>query len=357
MENNNAIKALIQNQGPLDLARFMNEALMNPEFGYYQKQTVFGSEGDFTTAPEISQIFGELVGVWCAAVWLTHYYGQKVCLVELGPGRATLMQDVLRGTAHIKDFHQHIEIHLVETSAQLRQQQQQALADFPGTIEWHHDVATLPKKTSLIIANEFFDALPIHQYQKRDNKWFETHVNVIDDALAFTLNPANISTLLETEHGACPEGGFVEISVASQNVMNAISTHIGIHGGAAIIIDYGYAKKNYANTFQAVLNHQYHHPLEKIGMADLTAHVDFESLHQIATTSGLNVSPITGQGEFLQKMGIALRVEALLKRATDSQKELIISAAKRLTSDDEMGTLFKTLMLTHKQITNPIDTV
>jgi NADH dehydrogenase [ubiquinone] 1 alpha subcomplex assembly factor 7 len=337
----------IKSKGAITVEEYMRLALMHPEYGYYQKQQAIGAAGDFITAPEITQIFGEMVGIWAAEQWIK--MGKPKCaLVELGPGRGTLMKDLLRATKHIAEFQDSIEVHLIEASLSMRAQQQQTLAGERVNIHWSEHVENLPDKPMLVIANEFFDALPIRQFKKIEKKWFERHVvwNEQKSMLEFTLTP--IGNLLNHPLPNPPPSrewaNFIEINESSQVVMQALSTHVARNGGAMLIIDYGYEGGSVKDTLQAVKNHLYANILETPGEADITAHVDFDQLASIATTTGLNVQPIITQRDFLISHGAEIRAEQLCKALDGVQKKSIIDGLSRLTSPEQMGTLFKVLI-------------
>lgn len=334
------LKKLIYQQGPISIARFMSEALMHPQYGYYQKQQPFGREGDFTTAPEISQMFGEMVGIWVASIWQQMGEPQQVGLVEIGPGRGTLMKDLLRSSKNISGFHEALHVHLVEQSVQLTQAQQEVLKDAHPDISWHQEFGEIKDGPAIVVANELFDALPIYQYVKTTEGFKEKVVALDEEKLVFALAP--MEEQLPDE--VLPEGTVVEVSPASIGLMQQIAARIKAHGGAGLFIDYGYEMPAYGDTLQALKKHQYHPVLEDVGEADLTAHVNFTALAQAAKAEGLQAE-IMEQRRFLEQMGIAVRAEMLAQKATAEQQDGIQSALKRLTGKDEMGRLFKVLMV------------
>jgi NADH dehydrogenase [ubiquinone] 1 alpha subcomplex assembly factor 7 len=342
------IKNLIAKNGAISIAQFMEEALANPQYGYYQKQDPFGKAGDFVTAPEISQIFGEMIGIWVASVWQS-MGSIPIALAELGPGRGTLMQDLLRGTKHIPGFHRNIKVHMVETSPTLQQIQKEKLGFTGVEIKWHKDISSLPDIPTIIIANEFFDALPIHQYIETENGWSEKLVGIQNDKLAFMLSSDN----LELGHDA-QIGAVLETSPVTINIVEQLSKHIASYGGAMMVVDYGYAHCGYKDTLQSVKNHQYHDILEDVGNADITAHVDFSSIAETAKKSGINASDVITQNALLLALGIEIRKQALLKNASEKQKDDIISATDRLINPDAMGTLFKAITLYNKNLPLPV---
>jgi NADH dehydrogenase [ubiquinone] 1 alpha subcomplex assembly factor 7 len=336
------LRQKIAAEGDLSIADYMAIALGHPEHGYYQKQDPFGARGDFITAPEISQIFGEMIGVWCGEVW-RQMGGGALSLVELGPGRGTLMADLLRATKKFPDFHDSITIHMVETSPVLANAQYMRLRYEHPRIEWLDSVEQLPDNKLLVIANEFFDALPVKQFIATEDGVHERRIgwNEKENEFCFTLGSKGLQ-LAKSGHNI-PIGTIMEQSPASRNVMRTLASHIAEHGGAALVIDYGYLGEAHHNTLQAVKSHMFHPVLKDPGDADITAHVDFTTLMDIASDNGGTVFGLANQGEFLTRMGADLRCEMLLRQATAEQKEPIASGLKRLVSPQEMGELFKVM--------------
>lgn len=342
------LKQQIAHHGPISLAALMAEALGHPVYGYYRAQDPFGSQGDFITSPEISQLFGEMIGIWCAYSWQQMGCLENVALVELGPGRGTLMKDILRATQHVPNFHQNISVHMVETSAALSAQQQTNLAGCHPRIHWHHQVSSLPECPLVVIANEFFDALPIHQYVYTPRGWHERMVGLHPDtgALQFTLVPSVAPVAITP----LAEGQMIEKSPVSEAIMGMIAEKIAMHRGVALVIDYGYdhaaSPHIHVDTLQAVKQHRYHPVLDRLGEADITAHVDFLALKNKAATYGLPSYGAVSQGYFLKAMGLELRAAKLAEKASPSQQPMIWKAVDRLTAPDTMGELFKVIAIT-----------
>jgi len=334
----------IRTEGALSVADYMSLALAHPQVGYYATRDPFGGSGDFITAPEISQVFGELLGLWCAERWQAMGEPQRVLLVELGPGRGTLMADALRAAQLLPAFRAAIEVHLVETSPYLRQRQKDALQDVDVT--WHSELASLPEAPLLLLANEFFDALPIRQYQKTSSGWAERLIGLNEDgeSLRWGLGPVLPPVLpLPAE---APPGAIAEVSSASTALVRDIARHLGQHDGAALIIDYGYSEPALGDTFQAVQQHRPVPPLHTPGDADLTAHVDFPALAAAAASAGARPHGPVEQGTLLKALGIRERTEQLAAAATPPQRRQLLAALDRLTSPAQMGRLFKALALT-----------
>ena len=343
------IKESIFENGPMSIADYMVLALTQPEYGYYMRKDPFGVQGDFTTAPEISQIFGELVGAWLVTQWVM--MGKpNAALAEIGPGRGTLMADILRATSKVKGFHDAISVHLMELSPTLRQKQWTTLAGKHPDITWHMGFAEIPAKPLLLVANEFFDALPIRQYMHEADGWKERKIGLDKQgALEFVLEPAAPPEGLE--HEPISENIY-EYSDAARAMAFVMANRISIHGGSALIIDYGYAHGN-GDTLQAVRNHRHHEVLEEPGTADLTAHVDFETITHAAAIGGCTVYGPVGQGFFLNRLGALERCAVLCEKATEKQKEALTSGITRLTAAEQMGTLFKVLCITHPTLPKP----
>ncbi len=261
--------------GPITLAEFMAEALSHPQHGYYSTRDPFGSAGDFTTAPEISQMFGELLGLWLAQSWLDQGAPARFTLAELGPGRGTLMADMLRATARVPGFLHAADVHLVETSPTLRAKQREMLAGHD--IAWLDRASDLPGTPLFLLANEFFDALPIRQFVRDAKGWRERQVGVNDGRLVFGLStPAPIAALHHRLDDTRP-GDIVETCQAATAIASEIGQRIARYGGAALIADYG-GWRSLGDTFQALRHHRPEDPLSNPGQADLTAHVDFQAL-------------------------------------------------------------------------------
>lgn len=338
------IAGLIEALGPISVSEYMALCLSDPEYGYYTTRQPFGVEGDFTTAPEISQMFGELVGVWLAGAWQALGRPADAMVVEIGPGRGTLMKDIVRTMARIApDLRAGAGFHLVETSQRLRDVQAATLAE-SGTFAWHADIAELPQRPLFVVGNELFDALPVHQYVRTLNGWRERVVGLNDeDELQFyagagSLDPALLPPGAET----APQGSIVEASPARTALMYKVAERIAGCSGAGLFVDYGYAAPAVGDTLQAVLKHAYDDPLAHPGEADLTAHVDFAALAKAARQAGLAAHLLT-QGEFLLGMGLLERAGRLGAKADAAARERISGEVERLAGPRAMGDLFKAL--------------
>jgi SAM-dependent MidA family methyltransferase len=342
---------LIAREGPISTARYMAEVLGHPTLGYYMRKDPFGAAGDFITAPEISQMFGEMIGLWCAEVWRMMGRPDPVLLVELGPGRGTLMSDILRAARIVPEFDAAIECHLVETSPVLKEAQRGRIARL---CTWHANLATVPHQPMLLIANEFFDALPIRQYVRTKEGWRERRVALAEDGEGFRFvlaaEPPGGDGAIPPALGACPVDGIVEVAPERCVIARAIGRRVAARGGAALIIDYGHVRTAPGDTFQAVRRHRYSDPLVDPGESDLTAHVDFEALAGAAASGGAVVSGPVGQGTFQKRLGMERRAEALARAAGDGGAPRVAAAFERLTAPDQMGSLFKAVALRDRRL-------
>lgn len=342
------LAARIAASGPITVAEFMAACLSDPEHGVYGAGDPLGARGHFTTAPEISQMFGELLGLALAQSWLDRGGPAPVTLAELGPGRGTLMADALRATRAVPGLAEALRVHLVETSAPLRGRQAEALAG-PSPLWWHESVGTLPEEAPLLlIANEFFDALPIRQFQRSGVAWRERLVRLDDEGrLAFALGAPCLPEPLAPRLADTREGDIVELCPAAEAIMGEIARRIAARGGVALIIDYG-GWHSLGDTLQALSRHRRVDPLAAPGEADLTAHVDFEALARAARAAAgtaIAVSELTPQGVFLERLGITARAQALARALAGPALEAHVAAHRRLTHPQEMGSLFKVLGL------------
>ncbi|KIN73679.1 class I SAM-dependent methyltransferase [Sulfitobacter guttiformis] len=331
------ISAQILAQGPMRIDDYMSICLLHPVHGYYTTHMPFGTAGDFITAPEISQMFGELVGLSLAQAWLDQGAPATFTLAELGPGRGTLMVDAMRAASRVKGFCKAAQITLLEASPSLRAVQADTLADYRP--QWIDSLGALPQQPTYVIANEFFDALPIRQFVREGSRWRERQVGVKDGALVFGLGPAQPQPALAHRLEDTRDGDLIEDCAAAAPLLATICKRISGHGGAALVFDYG-DWRSVGNTLQAVQNHAPTSPLAEPGDADLTAHVDFEPL--VRATVSCTPSRVTPQGVFLERLGITTRAQALAKTLSGKALEGHIAAHRRLTHPQEMGNLFKT---------------
>jgi SAM-dependent MidA family methyltransferase len=349
------IRCRISGAGPMPVAEYMRLCLTHPQFGFYTTRDPFGRDGDFTTAPEISQMFGELVGLWAASVWRQMGSPNNVRLVELGPGRGTMMLDMLRAAQVVPAFRAAVVVHLVEISALLERQQRQTLGGLDVPMLWHRSLDDVPDGPLIVIANEFFDALPVYQAVKQADGWHERLVGIdADDSFAFVRAPVPIPRFAETLPDVvrnAPDDAIYEWR--SQQLMFEIGGRIVREGGAALAIDYGYADSEWGETLQAVVRHTFADPLKMPGLVDLTAHVDFRALALAADSIGADVQGPVTQRDFLLRLGIERRAESLKVKADAEQAAAIDSAVTRLLDVDTaggMGRLFKAMALAHPKL-------
>jgi NADH dehydrogenase [ubiquinone] 1 alpha subcomplex assembly factor 7 len=337
------ILRLVRQTGPITLAQYMQMALLDPEHGYYVKRDPLGR--DFITAPEISQIFGELIGLFFVQAWEDRGRPGRFRLVELGPGRGTLMADALRAAGKVRpDFVAAAQIVLVEMSPSLRAIQARTLENHE--VQWAATLGEVPNDAPLfLVANEFFDALPARQFIRSTQGWHERLVSADGEALVFAATPDTVpQAFISAPLRDASVGAVFETSPASQSLAQEIGQRIARQDGLALIIDYGHAMSALGDTFQAVKAHAYADPLAEPGDADLTFHVDFAALSQAARSEKAYVFGPIGQGEFLDALGIRLRAERL-KRAAPERSAEVDAAIDRLTNPAQMGTLFKAMAI------------
>jgi NADH dehydrogenase [ubiquinone] 1 alpha subcomplex assembly factor 7 len=337
------LAAAVRREGPLSVARFMSLALHHPTSGYYSRRDPLGPEGDFVTAPELSQAFGEVMGAWLAQAWLDLGRPAPFRLVELGPGRGTLLADALRAARTVAGFHAGLHLHLVETSERLRAAQAARLANFAPS--WHARWSEVPSGPLLLIANEFFDALPVHQLIAAAHGWVERCVD-LDPEGGLVFRAAARRSPLGADLPEAPAGTIAEVSPARSELAKAIGRRIAEDGGVALVIDYGaWTEGPTGDTLQATRRHAPCDPLDAPGTADLTTHVDFRALAAAAAEGGASVYGPVPQGTFLTTLGIHLRTAKLIERASLEQQRALRAALFRLTDAGAMGELFKVLVL------------
>lgn len=328
------LTAQIATAGPISIAQYMTACLHDPDFGYYATRPAIGEDGDFVTAPMISQMFGELLGVWAAAAWELMGRPKEVRLVEMGPGDGTLMSDVLRTLRHARGFLEAADVWLVETSAPLRRLQAERLGDLA---QWAESLADVPSGAPLIlVANELLDCLPARQFVRTSIGWAEQVVGLDSEGeLAFGLTSTPAGALLPD----APQNQVFEQSAAQASLGAALGLRIAADGGVALLVDYGRAEPGFGDTLQALSRHEKVDPLAAPGEADLTVHADFPSVMEAARAQGAAAAIMT-QAEFLACMGIGARAEALVS-ASPARSSVIGRQLNRLISADEMGELFK----------------
>jgi len=335
---------LIAAAGPLTVAEYMAQCLFDPADGYYMTREPFGAAGDFTTAPEISQMFGELVAIWLAESWTLLGKPAGVTVAEIGPGRGTLMKDMLRTLGRVAPAMLERPAALIEISPRLREVQAATLGE--AHVEWHENLAALPDGPLLLVGNELLDAVPMRQFVKTGSGWRERAVTVdADGGLAFAAAATGIEPgLLPADAATVPAGAIFETAPAREAVASGIGNHLARHGGAALLIDYGYEGPLLGDTLQALQEHAYADPLADPGMADLTSHVDFTPLLAAMRAQGLDAQLMT-QGEFLLDMGLIERAGRLGSGRGRELQERLSSEVERLAGPEQMGTLFKAMLV------------
>ncbi|MDA5194777.1 class I SAM-dependent methyltransferase [Govanella unica] len=345
----------IRGAGPMPVASFMAAALGDPVHGYYMTRDPFGARGDFITAPEVSQMFGEIIGLWVASEWQAMGSPPQVTLLELGPGRGTLMADALRALRVLPACREALSVRLVEMSPELMARQRDALKDV-ANIHWHASAADALAASGdspvILLANEFLDALPIHQLVMTADGWRERLVDAtpggkLDWTLA--INPTPLEALIPPSLSNAHAGALFELCPAALTLAGDLARHIKAHGGSALFIDYGHERPGYGDTLQALKSNNFADALTEPGEADLTAHVDFSALGNAAKDAGLAVAGPISQGRFLLGLGIRARAERLTN-ASPARAAEIATALTRLTAAEEMGTLFKVMALRHPDL-------
>lgn len=349
------IRALVRLNGPMSVFDYMGLCLGDPEHGYYMAREPFGVAGDFITAPDVSQMFGEMIGAFLVETWERLGRPAPFQLVEFGPGRGTLMVDVLRVAKRVPAFVAAARLTLVETSPRLREAQRAALAGGPLSPAWVERAEDLPAGPMLAVANEFFDALPIRQFERAKGAWHERVVGLDDDgALAFGLAPTVLPPIgVNVAMVAAEDGAIVEAAPVGVAIMAGLAARIARAGGVLLAIDYGYSGPAFGDTFQAIRSHTHVDPLARPGEADLTAHVDFAALAQAARRGGAEVHGPAEQGAFLLALGLAERAGRLGADKDEATRADIVSQVERLVLPEEMGTLFKVIAVTPPGVTVP----
>jgi len=342
------LHARIAKNGPLSVEAFMQACLSDTASGVYTSRQPIGSAGDFITAPEISQIFGELIGLWAVAVWQSMGEPRAVTVAELGPGRGTLMADALRAWRAVPTFLDAVSVALIETSPVMVEAQRSTLLEARVPVRWHATLDELPDGPLIVLANEFIDALPIRQFIRSGGAWHERLV-ANDGRGGFCFTEGDWLSLGDQASDlpdAAPDGSIFEMRPAARTLLRELARRAALAPLAALIIDYGHHETGFGDTLQAVRGHRFVATLADPGSADLSAHVDFADLKRQASALGLKPYGPMLQGEFLLKLGLGKRRSRLLQRATPAQAEAIASGASRLVDPKQMGILFKALALT-----------
>ena len=357
------IKQLILAEGPITIAQYMEEALGHPRLGYYMAESPFGCSGDFITAPEISQMFGELIGLWLGVQWRAMGALEPFNLIELGPGRGTLMSDILRVSRGVDGFLESLDLSLVEISPMMKGLQEDTLLDSIGNevrrvraLRWISQFTEVPEGPFAVIANEFIDVLGIRQFQKTSQGWRERLIDISESEpykFHFVISGSSPKEgIVPSDLKNVCSGDIIEVRPAASDLIHEISCRLKRNRGCVLIIDYGHNMTACGDTLQAVKSHASHDPMVEPGTADITAHVDFGALCKVATNSGASVfGPVT-QGDFLNALGIQARASVLTQSSPSNAHE-ITDALSRLTSENGMGSLFKVLAITSPGLLAP----
>jgi NADH dehydrogenase [ubiquinone] 1 alpha subcomplex assembly factor 7 len=341
MNLSDRLAAEIRLNGPMTAAQYMTACLHDPEDGYYAVRPRLGEDGDFITAPLVSQMFGELIGLWCAETWSRMGRPKRVIWAEVGPGDGALISDALRAARRAPEFVSAAELWLIDPSAPLRARQAERLAGAPLQPRWGASLADLPNdRPLLLVANEVLDCLPARQFVRTDAGWAERLVGLdVEGRLSFGLARRPLDRALPE----APPGAILEVSAAQEGFGAELGRRVAGQGGAALLIDYGRAEPGFGDTLQALRGHRKVPALDSPGEADLTVHADFPSVMLAARREGAAAGVLT-QGEFLLRLGAVQRAEALA-RANPAQADVIGRQLDRLIGSDQMGELFKAACL------------
>lgn len=349
---NKLILEAIQKNGSMSLGEFISMALCHPQYGYYSKGDPFGLDGDFTTAPEVSQMFGEVIGAWVIDIWIQMGKPNPVNLIECGPGRGTLMSDIMRVGKSVEGFIDASKIHLIESSPTLRQKQSESLNLYD--VSWYNEISEISENVqSIILGNEFLDALPIEQLTRNDKGWQKRVLVLGDDNViefAWAKAEHDLKQLLPSK---TQSNQIYEIAPVRNQFISSCVDLLNLSGGVALFIDYGYTRSHYGDTLQAVKKHEYIDALQGIGSCDITSHVDFDAMSRHVQQLDCHISPVETQGIFLAKIGIEHRLLALkntvIKTTSMNDASEIIrgmdASMDRLIGRDQMGDLFKVVCI------------
>ena len=342
MQIETKIKDLIKKSGPISLSQYMEICLWDDENGYYTSNQVLGRHGDFITSPEISQTFGELIGLWALSFYQKFIDNKRLCITELGSGRGTLLRDAIRTISMVTKNKVDLDITILEKSERLIALQKENLKN--KSIKWISDIKGLSFEPQIIIANEFFDALPINQYVRNNEGWYEKKITTKNGKLCFTLGN-KIWVPSNSIFSNFKIGDTLEHSEQTISIFSNICNHLIRYDGVLLVVDYGNIS-GIGDTLQAVNNHKFRSILEKPGQSDLTSHVNFKLLKEIAIKKNLYVSPVKEQQNFLLELGIKERLKSLTKNVSSTIAERVETEVKRLIDPDKMGSLFKVIAIT-----------
>ena len=343
------IISILKEQKSIPIDKFIDVALYDKEFGYYMKKNPLGKSGDFITSPLVSNLFAEMVAIWCVSFW--EYLGKpkKIILVELGPGDGTLCKNLLDTFKNFKDFYKSLEIKLLEKSKKLEEIQKNKIKN--KKVEWLKKVNNLNNGPLIFLCNEFFDSLPIKQIYKKQNSFFEKHVTLTENKkkIQFTYIKANKKLISNIKKfNLINEGNIIEFPLVAITYLKTIAKKIDQHNGALLIFDYGYNDKGGINTLQSVKKHKYINILKNPGSSDITHHINYKLFAKILKDNNLKVEQIVTQSKFLQKLGILKRANILSKSMSFKEKADMFYRLKKLLHNEEMGKLFKVIFAKKK---------
>ncbi len=347
------VRQIIKEKGYISIDEMMKEVLYNNSISYYRLSKAIGVKGDFITSPEVSQLFGETIGLWAIEKWYQLGQPDPILLVELGPGEGTLMRDILRVIKLVPKFMQSLNIQMVDINYYFIKKQKKKLVEYQNKINWIEKIYNIKSYPTIFVANEFFDAMPIKQYIK-NNKWEEQVliIDPIDNKIKYSTIALSEDLHLQLSIDYCHayKGAVIEESIKSLEITGFLAQHLKSYKGCGIIIDYGYninpkyrSHNKYYSTLQAIKNHNYKPVIDSLGKADLSAHVDFYALEKKLKENKIENYAFYKQNQFLKKYGILVRAEQLKQKITKQDKEIIDKQLYRLMDKKEMGQLFKVL--------------
>ena len=340
---------ILKEKKSIPLDKFIDLALYHKEFGYYMKRNPFGKEGDFITAPLISNLFGEMITIWCVAFWEHMRKPKKILLVELGPGDGSLCKVLLKTSKQFKNFYNSLEINLLEISDKLKKIQKIKINN--KKVKWIKKIEEINHGPIIFLGNEFFDSLPIKQIYNKKKIFFEKHVAMSSDnkKIKPLYKKASKSLIKKIKNlNLNSTSGTIEYPLVAIKILKTIAKKINKFDGGLLTLDYGYTKNKNQSTLQSIKKHNYTDFYSTLSHSDITSHLNLKLFHQILTRNNLNVEKITTQNEFLKKIGIIERANILSKKMTFKEKANMFFRLKRLLDYKEMGSLFKVLFAQKK---------
>ena len=346
----NKVIDILKHHKSLPLDQFIDVALYNKKFGYYMKKNPFGKKGDFITSPLISNLFGEMITVWCVAFWEHLKKPKKIIITELGPGDGTLCKDIINSSKNFKDFYKCLEINLLEKSDRLKKIQKEKIKH--KKVKWINKINEINQGPLIFLGNEFFDSLPIKQIYKKNNIFFERHVALSKNnnkKVKFINKKADqklIQNIIKLNLNS--NGNIIEYPTSAIEFLKIIAKKITKYDGCLLILDYGYTEQKNQNTLQSVFKHKYQNIFSNLGDADITSHINYNLFSQILTKNNLNVERVVNQNEFLQRLGIIKRANIISKKINFKAKANIFFRLKKLLHYDQMGNLFKVMLAKKK---------